>query len=79
MLSWYEARDRRLHPRFTEQNACYERLGPCNGQGLSIVQQRLIGIDGESFTHAKHALPKGIFHEIFPDNNRLEEPESRTH
>jgi hypothetical protein len=43
-----------------------------------FVQQRLIGIDGESFTHAKHAVPKGILHEIFPDNNRLEEPESRT-
>jgi hypothetical protein len=44
-----------------------------------IVQRRLIGIDGASFTHAKHALPKGILHEILPDNNRLEEPESRTH
>jgi hypothetical protein len=38
-----------------------------------LVQPRLIGIDGESFTHAKHALPKRILHEIFPDNNRLEE------
>jgi hypothetical protein len=31
-----------------------------------FVQRRLIEIDGESFTHAKHALPKGILHEIFP-------------
>lgn len=44
-----------------------------------FVQRRLIGIDGESFTHAKHVVPKGILHEIFPDTNRLEEPESRTH
>jgi hypothetical protein len=44
-------------------------MAPCNGRGaLSNVQRRLIGIDGGSFTHAKHAFPKGILHEIFLDN-----------